>query len=92
MAKQLVNGTQEVAVEGALQVLLELVGPADVANELHALGALTPLLEQLSAPAPRIRALAAHVAGAAAANNPPAQAQIVALGGVELLLGARSAA
>ena len=87
-AAQLVNGTSEDAKEGALLGLLELVGPVDVANDLHTLGALVPLLEQLSGPSQRLRALAAHVVGAAAANNPTVQAQVVALGGVELLLGA----
>jgi hypothetical protein len=64
------------------------VGFIDVANDLHALGALAPVLQQLRAAAAPVRALAAHVAGAAAAHNPGVQAQVVALGGVELLLGA----
>jgi hypothetical protein len=67
------------------------VGPVDVANDLHTLGALAPLLDALRASSATVRALAAHVAGAAAANNPHVQAQVVALGGVELLLGARAA-
>ena len=82
------NGTSEAAKEGALLGLLELVGPVDVANDLHTLGALLPVLEQLRGSSGTLRALAAHVVGAAAANNPTVQAQVVALGGVELLLGA----
>ena len=87
-AAQLVNGTSEDAKEGALLGLLELAGPVDVANDLHTLGALVPVLEQLRGGSGRLRALAAHVVGTAAANNPTVQAQVVALGGVELLLGA----
>ena len=87
-AAQLVNGTSEDSKEGALLGLLELVGPVDVANDLHTLGALMPILEQLRGGSGRLRALAAHVVGTAAANNPTVQAQVVALGGVELLLGA----
>jgi len=60
----------------------------DVANDLHTLGALAPVLEQLRGGSGTLRALAAHVIGTAAANNPHFQAQVVALGGVELLLGA----
>ena len=82
------NGTSEDAKEGALLGLLELVGPVDVANDLHTLGALVPVLEQLRGGSGRLRALAAHVVGTAASNNPTVQAQVVALGGVELLLGA----
>lgn len=59
----------------------------DVANDLHTLGALAPVLEQLREGSPTLRALAAHVVGTAAANNPHFQAQVVALGGVEVLLG-----
>ena len=87
-AMQLVNGTSDDAKEGALLGLLELVGPVDVANDLHTLGALAPVLEQLREGSGRLRALAAHVVGTAAANNPHVQAQVVALGGVDLLLGA----
>jgi hypothetical protein len=89
-ASALGNGTDDDAREGALRALLELVGPVDVANDLHTLGALAPLLDALRASSSTVRSLAAHVAGAAAANNPHVQAQVVALGGVELLLGAHT--
>jgi hsp70-interacting protein len=75
------------AVEEALQLLLELCDSIDVANDLHTLGALQPVLAQLEGGGARARALAAHVRGTGAANNPPFGAQVAALGGVPALLG-----
>ena len=77
----------ESTAEGALDVLLDLAASADVANDLHSLGALQPILEQLASSSARARALAAHTLGTGAANNPPFSAQVASLGGVPLLLG-----
>ena len=86
VAAHLSNGSDFDTREHMLRVLLDLVGPVDVANDLATLGALAPLLEQLQAGDVRVRALAAHVLGAAAANNPLFGAQVAQAGGVELLL------
>jgi len=86
----LANGTaaaDEQAAEQALQALLELAESADVANDFEALGALEPLLAQLVGPSSeRRRALAAHVLGTGAGNNPPFAAAVAARGGVAALL------
>ena len=64
VAAHLSNGSDFDTREHMLRVLLDLVGPVDVANDLATLGALAPLLEQLQAGDVRVRALAAHVLGA----------------------------
>ncbi len=85
-AALLTNETDAATKENTLLVLLDLVGPIDVANDLMTLGALVPLIEQLRSSSARVRELAAHVLGAAAANNAGFAAQVTQLGGVEALL------
>ena len=86
VATHLSNGSDFGTREQMLRVLLDIVGPVDVSNDLATLGALGPLLEQLQAGDVGVRTLAAHVLGAAAANNALFGGQVAQAGGVELLL------
>ena len=81
------TGTDDAGKEHSLEVLLEYASLIDVANDFDALGAIQPVVAMLSHPAAHIRALAAHVIAAAAANNPDFGAHATGHGAVGALLG-----
>jgi len=83
---QLADGPSVEQRVAALEALLDLSAELDTANDFSGLGALQPLLAALTGPEEPVRALAAHVLGRAAANNPPFHAHVLPLGAVSLLL------
>ncbi|MED6112064.1 hypothetical protein PIB30_058302 [Stylosanthes scabra] len=63
----------------ALQELLELVEPLDNANDLHKLGGLVVITQELNHSDPGIRTVAAWILGKASQNNPIVQQQVLEL-------------
>ncbi|XP_057754482.1 uncharacterized protein LOC130973825 [Arachis stenosperma] len=63
----------------ALQELLELVEPIDNANDLHKLGGLVVITQELNHSDPGIRTIAAWILGKASQNNPIVQQQVLEL-------------
>ncbi|KAI1458363.1 Fes1-domain-containing protein [Annulohypoxylon moriforme] len=80
----------EVTLESKLTAfdnLEQLVESLDNANLLSKLGLWTPLLELLGHEEDQLRLMAAWCVGTAVQNNAPSQERLVALGGVEKLVG-----
>eukprot|EP00252_Welwitschia_mirabilis_P018218 TRINITY_DN4049_c0_g1_i1.p1 TRINITY_DN4049_c0_g1~~TRINITY_DN4049_c0_g1_i1.p1 ORF type:complete len:399 (+),score=116.93 TRINITY_DN4049_c0_g1_i1:258-1454(+) len=73
-------------LEGLLEELQEHVESIDMANDLHSIGGLTPLLGYLKNPHPSLRAKAAEVVSTIVQNNPKSQKLVVEANGLELLL------
>ncbi|XXH00338.1 hypothetical protein Hte_006682 [Hypoxylon texense] len=71
----------------AFDNLEQLVESLDNANLLSKLGLWTPLLELLGHEHDQLRLMAAWCVGTAVQNNAPSQERLVALGGVEKLVG-----
>ncbi|KAI1214867.1 Fes1-domain-containing protein [Annulohypoxylon truncatum] len=71
----------------AFDNLEQLVESLDNANLLSKLGLWTPLLELLGHEEDQLRLMAAWCVGTAVQNNAPSQERLVALGGVEKLVG-----
>ncbi|KAI1763009.1 Fes1-domain-containing protein [Hypoxylon sp. FL1150] len=71
----------------AFDNLEQLVESLDNANLLSKLGLWTPLLELLGHDEEQLRLMAAWCVGTAVQNNAPSQERLVALGGVERLVG-----
>ncbi|KAJ4840153.1 hypothetical protein Tsubulata_000235, partial [Turnera subulata] len=70
----------------ALQELLVLVEPIDNANDLHKLGGLAALIQELNHPESEIRTLSAWVIGKASQNNAVVQKQVLELGALPKLM------
>ncbi|KAI2623350.1 Fes1-domain-containing protein [Hypoxylon sp. NC1633] len=80
----------EITLESKLTAfdnLEQLVESLDNANLLSKLGLWTPLLEILGHEEDQLRLMAAWCVGTAVQNNAPTQERLVALGGVEKLVG-----
>lgn len=73
-------------LEDMLDELQEHVEPIDMANDLHAIGGLVPLLGYLKNPHPNIRAKAAEVVSTIVQNNPKSQQLVMEANGMEPLL------
>ncbi|CAM6098192.1 unnamed protein product [Calypogeia fissa] len=72
--------------EGMLEELQEHVESIDMANDLHAIGGLIPLLNYLKNPHAPIRARAAEVVMTMVQNNEKCQKQVMDEKGLQLLL------
>lgn len=72
--------------EGMLEELQEHVEAIDMANDLHAIGGLLPLLNYLKNPHASIRARAAEVVMTMVQNNEKCQKQVMEAKGLQLLL------
>ncbi|XDG01974.1 hypothetical protein ABKA04_001589 [Annulohypoxylon sp. FPYF3050] len=80
----------EITLESKLTAfdnLEQLVESLDNANLLSKLGLWTPLLELLGHEEDQLRLMAAWCVGTAVQNNAPSQERLLALGGVEKLVG-----
>lgn len=73
-------------LQGMLEELQEHVESIDMANDLHAIGGLIPLLNYLKNPHPGIRSRAAEVVSTIVQNNPKSQQQVMDCKGLEALL------
>jgi hsp70-interacting protein len=73
-------------LEGMLEELQEHVESIDMANDLHAIGGLVPLLNYLKNPNAGIRSRAAEVVSTIVQNNPKSQQQVIECNGLENLL------
>ncbi|KAG0602939.1 hypothetical protein M758_10G053400 [Ceratodon purpureus] len=73
-------------IEGMLEELQEHVESIDMANDLHAIGGLVPLLNYLKNPNASIRARAAEVVSTVVQNNSKSQQQVIECNGLENLL------
>ncbi|KAG0616390.1 hypothetical protein M758_5G111200 [Ceratodon purpureus] len=73
-------------IEGMLEELQEHVENIDMANDLHAIGGLVPLLNYLKNPNAGIRSRAAEVVSTIVQNNPKSQKQVMDCNGLERLL------
>lgn len=73
-------------IEGMLEELQEYVESIDMANDLHAIGGLVPLLNYLKNSNPGIRSRAAEVVSTIVQNNPKSQQQVMDCNGLERLL------
>lgn len=73
-------------MEGLLEELQEHVESIDMANDLHTIGGLVPLLGYLKNPHASLRARAAEVVSTIVQNNPKSQQLVMESNGLELLL------
>lgn len=73
-------------MEGLLEELQEHVESIDMANDLHTIGGLVPLLGYLKNPHASLRARAAEVVSTIVQNNPKSQQLVMEANGLELLL------
>ncbi|KAK4419046.1 Hsp70 nucleotide exchange factor FES1 [Sesamum alatum] len=73
-------------VEDMLDELQEHVESIDMANDLHSIGGLVPLLGYLKNPHANIRAKAAEVVSTIVQNNPKSQQLVMEANGLEPLL------
>jgi hsp70-interacting protein len=73
-------------LEELLEELQEHVESIDMANDLHAIGGLVPLLNYLKNPNAGIRSRAAEVVSTIVQNNPKSQQQVMECNGLEKLL------
>uniref|UniRef100_A0A0C9S4L9 TSA: Wollemia nobilis Ref_Wollemi_Transcript_24998_1838 transcribed RNA sequence n=1 Tax=Wollemia nobilis TaxID=56998 RepID=A0A0C9S4L9_9CONI len=73
-------------LEGILEELQEHVEAIDMANDLHSIGGLVPLLGYLRNPHASVRARAAEVVTTVVQNNPKSQNLVMDAKGLELLL------
>ncbi|KAH9301744.1 hypothetical protein KI387_013327, partial [Taxus chinensis] len=80
------QGVTVADLEGVLEELQEHVESIDMANDLHTLGGLVPLLGHLKHPHASIRAKAAEVVTTIVQNNPKSQQLVMDVNGMELLL------
>lgn len=80
------QGVTVADLEGILEELQEHVESIDMANDLHTIGGLTPLLGYLRNPHASIRARAAEVVTTIVQNNPKCQQLVMDAKGLELLL------
>lgn len=71
---------------GMLEELQEHVESIDMANDLHSIGGLVPLLDYLKNPNADIRSRAAEVVSTIVQNNPKSQQQVIECNGLERLL------
>lgn len=76
-------------LETALEQLQEYIDQVDNAGNLHGMGGLSPLLELAfgDVRGAEVRRMAIWTLGVAAQNNPPVQADLLGLGGLEHLAG-----
>ncbi|KAL3826020.1 hypothetical protein ACJIZ3_022049 [Penstemon smallii] len=73
-------------IEGMLDELQDHVESIDMANDLHSIGGLVPLLGYLKNPHANIKAKAAEVVSTIVQNNPKSQQMVMEANGLELLL------
>ncbi|KAI3474113.1 hypothetical protein Pfo_028901 [Paulownia fortunei] len=73
-------------IEDMLDELQEHVESIDMANDIHSIGGLVPLLGYLRNSHANIRAKAAEVVGTIVQNNPRSQQLVMEANGLELLL------
>eukprot|EP00850_Spirogloea_muscicola_P012404 SM000080S22919 [mRNA] locus=s80:101257:107523:+ [translate_table: standard] len=72
--------------EGMLDELQEHVESIDMANDLKAIGGLTPLLSYLRSPHPSLQARAAEIVQTIVQNNPKSQGHVMEAHGLEQLM------
>ncbi|KAJ7538512.1 hypothetical protein O6H91_11G051900 [Diphasiastrum complanatum] len=77
---------QTLEEQGLLEELQEHVESLDMANDLHTIGGLVPLLGFLKDPDAPVRARAAEVISTMVQNNPKSQQQVMDTRGLEYLL------
>lgn len=80
------HGVTVEEMEGLLEELQEHVESIDMANDLHTIGGLVPLLGYLKNPHALLRARAAEVLSTIVQNNPKSQQLVMEANGLELLL------
>ncbi|XP_038883880.1 uncharacterized protein LOC120074732 [Benincasa hispida] len=80
------QGVNSEDIEDMLDELQEHVESIDMANDLHSIGGLHPLLGYLKNPHANIRAKAAEVVTTIVQNNPRSQQLVMELNGLESLL------
>lgn len=80
------QGVSATDIEGMLDELQEHVESIDMANDLHTIGGLAPLLKYLSNSRANIRAKAAEVVSTIVQNNPKSQQLVMDANGMEPLL------
>ncbi|CAN7117227.1 unnamed protein product [Brassica rapa subsp. narinosa] len=80
------HGVTSQDIEDLLDELQEHVESIDMANDLHAIGGLVPLLGFLKNSHANIRAKAADVVRTLVQNNPPSQELVMEANGLESLL------
>ncbi|KAK9291203.1 hypothetical protein L1049_009391 [Liquidambar formosana] len=80
------QGVTSADLEGMLDELQEHVESIDMANDLHSIGGLAPLLGYLKNSHANIRAKAAEVVATIVQNNPRSQQLVMEASGLETLL------
>ncbi|KAI3954664.1 hypothetical protein MKW98_019795 [Papaver atlanticum] len=80
------QGVTSAEIEDLLDELQEHVESIDMANDLHTIGGLSPLLEYLKNSSAGIRAKAAEVITTIVQNNPKSQQLVMEANGLEPLL------
>ncbi|KAM0051669.1 putative armadillo-like helical, nucleotide exchange factor Fes1, TOG domain-containing protein [Helianthus debilis subsp. tardiflorus] len=80
------QGVTATDIEDMLDELQEHVESIDMANDLHSIGGLTPLLKYLNNSHANIRAKAAEVVSTIVQNNPKSQQLVMDANGMEPLL------
>ncbi|CAI9287556.1 unnamed protein product [Lactuca saligna] len=80
------QGVTSTDLEGMLDELQDHVESIDMANDLHSIGGLTPLLNYLKNSHANIRAKAAEVVSTIVQNNPKSQQLVMDANGMEPLL------
>lgn len=80
------HGVTTADIEGMLEELLEHVESIDMANDLHSIGGLQPLLGYLRNSNASIRAKAAEVVTTIVQNNPKSQQLVMEASGLDPLL------
>ncbi|OWM81800.1 hsp70 nucleotide exchange factor fes1 [Punica granatum] len=80
------QGVTPTDIEGMLDELQEHVEAIDMANDLHSIGGLVPLLSYLKNAHANIRAKAADVVSTIVQNNPRSQQLVMEANGLEYLL------
>ncbi|KAI5072152.1 hypothetical protein GOP47_0012258 [Adiantum capillus-veneris] len=80
------QGVTDDDLEAMLEELQSHVESIDMANDLHAIGGLVPLLNYLKNPNARIRARASEVVSTMVQNNPKCQQLVMEEKGLESLL------
>ncbi|KAI3987074.1 hypothetical protein MKX01_036864 [Papaver californicum] len=80
------QGVTSAEIEDLLDELQEHVESIDMANDLHTIGGLVPLLEHLKNSSAGIRAKAAEVVTTIVQNNPKSQQLVMEANGLEPLL------
>ncbi|GMH28942.1 hypothetical protein Nepgr_030785 [Nepenthes gracilis] len=80
------QGVTPADIEDMLDELQEHVESIDMANDLHSIGGLVPLLGYLKSPHANIRAKAANVVTTVVQNNPRSQQLVMDANGLEPLI------